>query len=72
MTCSAYVQVDALRPGLLGVNREVFANRYCNRRLIPVFGRSGAQRMKWSNTGLTHAAELHALLKQVQFLSHLI
>lgn len=62
-------QVDALRPGLLGPNREAFAHRYCNRRLVPVFGRGGAQRMKWCNTGLAHAAELHALLKQVLLVS---
>ncbi len=58
-------QVDALRPGLLGRDREAFAHRYCNRRLIPVISRGGAPRMKWCNTGLAHAAELHALLKQV-------
>ena len=57
------LQVDAVRPGLLGP-REAFAERYCGRHLSPVV-RGGTFRLRWCNTGLTHAAELHALLKQV-------
>ena len=58
------MQVDALRPGLLGAPRDAFAHRYCARHTVPV-GRSGVQRLRWCNTGLSHGPELHALLKQV-------
>lgn len=57
--------MDALRPKLLGLNREAFSFRYCGRRLVPV-GKSGHQSMKWCNTGLAHATELHTLLKQAR------
>ena len=59
--------MDALRPGLLGAAREAFAARYCGRHLAPVSARGGAMRLRWCNTGLAHAGELHALLKQVLF-----
>ncbi|KAK9866369.1 hypothetical protein WJX84_005962 [Apatococcus fuscideae] len=58
-------QVDALRPGLLGPNREVFAQRYCARRLVPVWqGGHRTDQRKWDNSGLARATELHLLLKQ--------
>ena len=50
--------------GLLGKNREAFSTRYCHRKLVPV-GKSGEIRMKYDNSGLLHAKELHLLLKQV-------
>ncbi len=56
-----------MRPGLLG-RREAFAERYCGRHLAPVF-RGGGMRLRWCNTGLGHAPELHALLKQARMLS---
>lgn len=63
------MQVDALRPGLLGGTREIFAKRYCNRRLVAVC--SGMEsRMKYDNSGLSYAAELHSLLKQVLLKLH--
>ncbi len=60
------LQIDMLRPGLLGPNREVFAQRYCGRRLVPVW-RAGnrTDQQKWDNSGLVRATELHLLLKQV-------
>ena len=60
-----YLQVDALRPGLLGATRDEFARRYCARHKVPVRGREGAHYLKWCNTGLSHGRELHAVLKQV-------
>ena len=57
-------QVDALRPGMLGKDRMAFSYRYCHRRLIPV-GRQGSNTMKYDNSGLSRAGELHALLKEV-------
>ncbi|KAK9844937.1 hypothetical protein WJX74_008894 [Apatococcus lobatus] len=65
-------QVDALRPGLLGTSREVFAQRYCARRLAPVWqkGRRTDHR-KWDNSGLARATELHLLLKQEVMLRRL-
>ena len=62
--CKGMLQVDALRPGLLGKDRAAFAYRYCNRRLIPV-GRQGSNTKKFDNSGLSRAGELHALLKEV-------
>jgi len=59
------LQVDALRPGLLGKTRDEFAIRYCARKLIPVRSGSDAKK-KYDNSGLSHAKELHALLKQVR------
>lgn len=46
-----YRQVDALRPGLLGSKKDLFAQRYCERKLIPCRAYSGQGRMKWSNSG---------------------
>ena len=60
------LQVDTLRAGLVGKTRDVFARRYCNRRLIPV-GKQGEARLKNDNNGLSHSKELHLLLKQVSF-----
>lgn len=57
-------QVDALRAGMLGKDRAAFSYRYCNRRLIPV-GRQGSNTMKYDNSGLSRAGELHAVLKEV-------
>ena len=66
------LQIDCLRPGLLGPTRDAFAMRYCNRRLVPV-GRRGATRLKYDNSGLSHAVELHMLLKEVGSLAaHLL
>ena len=59
------LQVDALRPGLVGRTREAFSLRYCNRRLMPV-GKAEEKRVKYINNGLSHARELHELLKQVR------
>ncbi|KAK9794347.1 hypothetical protein WJX73_008577, partial [Symbiochloris irregularis] len=63
-----FCQVDTIKPGLLGRNREAFAARYCNRRLVRSAPRStsshGADLKHWDNSGLTHAPELHALLSQ--------
>ena len=59
------LQVDALRPGLVGRTREAFSLRYCNRRLVPV-GKAEEKRVKYINNGLSHARELHELLKQVR------
>jgi hypothetical protein len=59
------MQVDALRPGLLGKTRDAFAIRYCARKLIPVRSGSDAKK-KYDNSGLSHAKELHDLLKQVR------
>ena len=57
------LQVDMLRPGLLGSTREAFSARYCGRRLVPVAHKPDQRR--WDNGGLSHAHELHALLSQV-------
>lgn len=56
--------MDALRPGILGNNREAFAKRYCNRKLVPV-RRRGRDAMTYDNSGLSHGQELHMLLKKV-------
>lgn len=52
---------------MLGKDRMAFSYRYCNRRLIPV-GRQGSNTMKYDNSGLSRAGELHALLKEVGLL----
>lgn len=61
--------MDTLKPGLLGRNREAFAARYCNRRLVRSaprgMGAHAADMKHWDNSGLSHAPELHALLSQV-------
>eukprot|EP00884_Botryococcus_braunii_P002065 jgi/Botrbrau1/1185/Bobra.0162s0066.1 len=59
-------QVDALRPGLLTPCRQQFSIRYCNRQLVPTPGRrrDGVSALKYNHSGVSHAAELHALLKQ--------
>lgn len=49
---------------MLGKDRAAFSYRYCNRRLIPV-GRQGSNTMKYDNSGLSRAGELHAVLKEV-------
>jgi len=47
-----YRQVDALRPGLLG-GRDAFAARYCERRLVPFYGRGARPGgMRWSTSGV--------------------
>ena len=63
--CRHKLQVDALRPGLLGKTRDAFALRYCARKLVPVRGPGGETRKKYDNSGLGHPKELHALLVQV-------
>ena len=67
MNGDASEQVDALRPGLLGRDRVSFAMRYCDRRLVPL-RRGGETRAKYITNGLSHAGELHALLKQASIL----
>ncbi len=64
----AVMQVDAIRPGLLGKNRDAFAIRYCARKLVPVRNSNGETKRKYDNSGLSYPKELHALLKQVQHL----
>ena len=59
------MQVDALWPGFLGLDRVAFSHRYCSRRLVPVKGRGGANTQRWDNSGLSCGGELHAMLKQV-------
>ena len=78
MTNAWLQQVDALQPGILGNGREMFAHRYCNRRLVRKLQRSNTDEFHWDNSGVSHAPELHALLTQVpenfnfdvQMLSH--
>ena len=57
--------MDAIRSGMLGRSREAFAKRYCNRKLVPA-GKLGDTRMRYDCSGLSHARELHLLLKQVR------
>ena len=59
------LQVDALWPGFLGLDRIAFSHRYCSRRLVPVKGRGGSNTQRWDNSGLSCGGELHAMLKQV-------
>lgn len=66
--CAIVVQVDGIRSGILGKNRDAFSKRYCNRRLIPA-GKSGNVSMTYDNSGLSYARELHLLLKQVDLLN---
>jgi hypothetical protein len=65
----AAVQVDALKPGLLGRDRFEFANAYCNRRAVPVPGGNG--RLRYDNSGLSRPAELHVLLRREVMLRRL-
>lgn len=49
--CVVIWQVDTLRPGLLGSGKEEFAQRYCDRRLVPAcLGREDG-RKRWDNSG---------------------
>ncbi len=61
--------MDALKPGLLGRERYEFAAAYCNRRAVPVPGGEG--RLRYDNSGLSRAAELHALLRREVMLRRL-
>eukprot|EP00803_Ostreobium_quekettii_P008937 evm.model.scf_153.2 EVM.evm.TU.scf_153.2 scf_153:8261-20215(-) len=54
-----YRQIDALRPGLLGKNKEQFAFRYCARRLVPSLDESSK---RWDNSGGCRLQELHHVL----------
>jgi len=66
---SCTTQVDALKPGLLGRDRVEFASAYCCRRAVPVPGSSG--RLRYDHSGLSRAAELHALLRREVMLRRL-
>ena len=62
---SAALQVDTLRSGILGKNRNEFAARYCGRRLLcsrP--GRSGQKH--YDNSGVARPQELRGLLMKVR------
>ena len=63
MKARALLQVETLRPGLLGKHRDEFAFRYCARRLCPKQGRW--QTMCYDNSGVARPRELHGLLKRV-------
>lgn len=69
ITCNYLVQVDALKPQLLGRDRFDFAFSYCNRRAVPLPGGEGRQR--FDNSGLSRAAELHGLLRREVMLRRL-
>lgn len=57
-------QVDALRPKLVGNNRDTFSSTYCGRYQVPVPNRDGNRFFVYNNSGLARGPELHALLKQ--------
>ena len=57
-------QVDTLRNGILGTNRNEFAARYCGRRLL--FSRPGRSRQQhYDNSGVARPQELRGLLMKV-------
>ena len=69
-THTFFLQVDALRPGLLGSSKDDFASRYCAKRRVPIRTRGGGVAYTVDCSGLERGPELHMLLKQVCHSKH--